>query len=193
LPTSDVVGTGMVTYTPNGKSATNNKGYVLVSNASATKTTTNKTLEGVFTYPCQGVKGTVTALYNETPNPVRGSGRNLRTDPIGQPVYINMPSADKVKVNNVKFHDVQRNIDVPIQLLDFDNDPYKGTNYALPTNEAFILPLTDALKSCESGSNKGGNCGLHGNSKYKVSFDILVDDKTLEQQSFTFTTGKVNY
>lgn len=193
LPTSDVVGTGMVTYTPNGKSATNNKGYVLVSNAAATKTTTNKTLEGIFTYPCQGVKGTVTALYNETPNPVRGSGRNLRTDPIGQPVYINMPSADKVKVNNVKFHDVQRNIDVPIQLLDFDNDPYKGTNYALPTNEAFILPLTDALTSCELGSNKGGNCGLYGNSEYKVSFDILVDDKTLEQQSFTFTTGRVNY
>ena len=193
LPTSGVVGTGVVTYTPSSKNAANNKGYVLVSNAAGTKTTTNKTFEGVFTYPCQDVTGTVTALYNETPNPVRGSGRNLRTDPIGQPVYINMPSADKVKVSNVKFRDVQRNIDVPIQLLDSDNDPYKGTNYALPTNEAFILPLTDALKSCESGSNKGGNCGLYGNSEYKVSFDILVDDKTLEQQSFTFTTGKVNY
>ncbi|MEN8626021.1 CAP domain-containing protein [Psychrobacter proteolyticus] len=193
LPTSGVVGTGVVTYTPSSKNAANNKGYVLVSNAAGTKTTANKTLEGVFTYPCQDVMGTVTALYNETPNPVRGSGRNLRTDPIGQPVYINMPSADKVKVSNVKFRDVQRNIDVPIQLLDSDNDPYKGTNYALPTNEAFILPLTDALKSCESGSNKGGNCGLYGNSEYKVSFDILVDDKVLEQQSFTFTTGKVNY
>ena len=70
LPTSGVVGTGVVTYTPSGKNAANNKGYVLVSNAAGTKTTTNKTLEGVFTYPCQDVTGTVTALYNETPNPV---------------------------------------------------------------------------------------------------------------------------
>jgi len=193
LPSSGVVGTGMVTYTPSGKNATNNKGYVLVSNAAGTNKTTNKQLEGVFTYPCQDVTGTVTALYNETPNPVRGSGRNLRTDPIGQPIYINMPSANTVKVSNVKFRDVQRNIDVPIQLLDSDNDPYIGTSYALPMNEAFILPLTDALKSCESGSNKGGNCGLYSNSEYRVSFNILVDDKTSEQQSFTFTTGKVNY
>ncbi|MDN3452329.1 MULTISPECIES: CAP domain-containing protein [unclassified Psychrobacter] len=193
LPTSSVIGTGMAVYKPKDKTPANNQGYVLVSNASATKTTATKTLAGVLTYPCQDVTGTVTALYNETPSPVKGSGRNLRTDPIGQPVYINMPSADTVKVSNVKFRDVQRNIDVPIQLLDFDNDPYKGTNYALPTNEAFILPLTDALKSCESGAKKGGNCGLYGNSKYKVSFDILIDNETLEKQSFIFTTGKVNY
>lgn len=165
----------------------------MVSHASATQATKDNTVSGIFTYPCQDVTGTVTALYNETPDPVKYTGRNLRVDPIGQPVYISMPSASKIKVSNVKFHDVQRNIDVPIQLLDFDNDPYVNTNYELPANEAFILPITDALKSCEKGTKKGGNCGLYGNGEYKVSFDILVDGANLETKQFTFKIGRVNY
>ena len=123
------------------------------------------------------------------------TGRNLRTDPIGQPVYVSMPSADKIKVSNIKFRDTQRNTDVPIQLIDFDNDPYSNTNYELPENEAFILPLTDALKSCEvkRRADQSQQCGLYGNTKYQVSFDILVDNQASETQSFTFTTGQVNY
>lgn len=195
LPTSSVVGSGMVLYKPDAKNPALNQGYVLVSHASATQATKDTTVSGVFTYPCQGVTDTVTALYSESPNPVKGTGRDLRTDPIGQPVYVSMPSANKIKVSNIKFRDTQRNTNVPIQLIDFDNDPYVNTNYALPANEAFILPLTDALKSCEvnRAANQSQQCGLYGNTKYQVSFDILVDDKNLESKSFTFTTGKVNY
>lgn len=195
LPTSSVVGSGMVLYKPDAKNPALNQGYVLVSHASATQATKDTTVSGVFTYPCQGVTDTVTALYSESPNPVKGTGRDLRTDPIGQPVYVSMPSANKIKVSNIKFRDTQRNTNVPIQLIDFDNDPYVNTNYALPANEAFILPLTDALKSCEvnRAANQSQQCGLYGNTKYQVSFDILIDDKNLESKSFTFTTGKVNY
>lgn len=193
IPASSLIGTGLADYKPNGKNPTNNQGYVLVSHASATQATKDKTVSGIFTYPCQDVTGTVTALYNETPDPVRNTGRDLRVDPIGQPVYISMPSANKIKVSNVKFRDIQRNIEVPIQLLDFDNDPYVNTNYELPENEAFILPLTDALRSCEVGLKKGGNCGLYGNSEYRVSFDILVNDTNLETKQFIFKTGPVNY
>ncbi|MGE6331143.1 CAP domain-containing protein [Psychrobacter pacificensis] len=195
LPTSSAVGSGMVVYKPDAKNPALNQGYVLVSHASATQATKDTTVSGVFTYPCQGVTDTVTALYSESPNPVKGTGRDLRTDPIGQPVYVSMPSANKIKVSNIKFRDTQRNTNVPIQLIDFDNDPYVNTNYALPANEAFILPLTDALKSCEvnRAANQSQQCGLYGNTKYQVSFDILVDDKNLESKSFTFTTGKVNY
>ncbi|MGE6389011.1 CAP domain-containing protein [Psychrobacter pacificensis] len=195
LPTSSAVGSGMVLYKPDAKNPALNQGYVLVSHASATQATKDTTVSGVFTYPCQGVTDTVTALYSESPNPIKGTGRDLRTDPIGQPVYVSMPSANKIKVSNTKFRDTQRNTNVPIQLIDFDNDPYVNTNYALPANEAFILPLTDALKSCEvnRAANQSQQCGLYGNTKYQVSFDILVDDKNLESKSFTFTTGKVNY
>ncbi|MGA4438926.1 CAP domain-containing protein [Psychrobacter pocilloporae] len=195
LPTSSAVGSAMVLYKPDAKNPALNQGYVLVSHASATQATKDTTVSGVFTYPCQGVTDTVTALYSESPNPVKGTGRDLRTDPIGQPVYVSMPSANKIKVSNIKFRDTQRNTNIPIQLIDFDNDPYVNTNYALPANEAFILPLTDALKSCEvnRAANQSQQCGLYGNTKYQVSFDILIDDKNLESKSFTFTTGKVNY
>lgn len=192
LPGSSLTGTGMVTYKPFGKDTANNQGYVLVNHASATQATKDNTVAGVFTYPCQGVSGTVTALYNETPSPVKGTGRDLQTDPIGQPVYVSMPSAQTIDISNVKFHDIQRNMDVPIELLDYRQDPHKNTIYELPANEAFILPITDNLKSCTSTSKKDENCGLHGNSDYRVSFDILVDSKAIERESFTFKTGAVS-
>lgn len=106
LPGSSLTGTGMVTYKPFGKDTANNQGYVLVNHASATQATKDNTVAGVFTYPCQGVSGTVTALYNETPSPVKGTGRDLQTDPIGQPVYVSMPSAQTIDISNVKFHDI---------------------------------------------------------------------------------------
>ncbi|MDN5566261.1 MAG: hypothetical protein L0G25_05610 [Psychrobacter sp.] len=68
-----------------------------------------------------------------------------------------------------------------------------NTVYELPANEAFILPLTDHLKSCEHKSQASTNCGLYGNSDYRVSFDVLIDNKRLVNKSFTFTTGNVNY
>ncbi|WP_227677734.1 CAP domain-containing protein [Psychrobacter sp. H8-1] len=198
LPSSSLTSSAMVAYKPYGKDSTKYQGYIMVNHASAASSTKNDTVEGIFTYPCQGVSDTVTALYNESPDPFRNPNggqptRDLRINPIGQPVYISMPKATNIKVSNIKFRDIQRNIDVPVDLLDYSNDPHKRTAYELPQNQAFILPLTDSLQSCEVGRRKGKNCGLYGNSKYQVSFDVLVDNKTLEKQSFTFTTGEVTY
>lgn len=173
----------------------------MVNHASAASSTKDDTVEGIFTYPCQGVSDTVTALYNESPDPFRNPNggqptRDLRINPIGQPVYINMPSAASIKVSNIQFHDVKLNINVPVKLLDAEDDPYKNNvAYELGANEAFIMPLTDGLTSCEVKryTNQSQQCGLHSNSEYRVSFDVLVDNKTLEKQSFTFTTGEVTY
>ena len=93
----------------------------------------------------------------------------------------------------MSFYDVARNIEVPTQLLDADQDPYKDTIYQLPANEAFILPLTDALKSCEHKLNTNANCGLYSNSQYRVSFEVMIDNKAVINKSFTFTTGEVDY
>jgi hypothetical protein len=126
---------------------------------------------------------------------VKHTGRDLRINPIGQPIYINVPSAETIEVSNVKFYDAQRNIEVPIELLDYRQDPYKNTVYALPANEAFILPMTDDLKSCEIArrQDQSQQCGLYGNTEYRVSYEVLIDNKILQQQSFSFTTGEVNY
>lgn len=192
LPSSVLIGTSIVAYKPYKKDNNQYQSYVLVTHAAATQDTRDQTFEGVFTYPCQGVSDTVTALYNEAPDPFRGA-RNLQTNPIGQPVYINVPTAKTIKLRNISFYDVARNSELPIQLLDTDQDPYKNTDYEIPANEAFILPLTDTLKSCKKGIKKAQNCGLYGNSQYRVSFDVMIDNKALISQSFTFTTGEVSY
>nr|WP_317199349.1 CAP domain-containing protein [uncultured Psychrobacter sp.] len=201
MPGSSLTGSSMVAYEPFNKSGFKHaKGYVLVNHAAVTDSSKNNTVEGIFTYPCNGVTGTVTALYNESPNPFRNPNgglptRDLQKNPIGQPVYINMPSAQSIKVSNIKFRDMKRNVDIPVKLLDSNDDPFKGTNFELPANEAFIMPLTDSLKSCEAKRmpNQSQQCGLYGNNEYRVSFDVLVDGKDMQSKSFTFKTGKVSY
>ena len=197
---SSVVGTEVVSYKPFNKDPEKNQGYVLVTHAAATAASVNDTAQGIFTYPCDGVTGTVTALYNESPNPFRNPNggpptRDLKINPIGQPVYINMPSAQSIEVRNVEFRDLKRKTNVLVKLLDSNDDPFKGTNFELPANEAFIMPLTDSLKSCEAKrtQNQSQQCGLYGNTEYHVSFDVLVDNKDLQSKSFTFKTGAVNY
>lgn len=193
-PAMNKTGAALVAYTPYGKNPDTNKGYIFVNTSASTKSVSNKAPKGIFTYPCAGTSGTVTALYHESPNPVKGTGRNLRVSPIGQPIYVSMPSAQRIKVSNIKIYDAARKITVPTELLDSDNDPYKGTNYKIPTNEAFILPTPDNFKSCKKGSTREGkDCGLHGNTSYQVSFDVLVDNKDSISKSFTFMTGEVNY
>lgn len=193
-PNRSKSGTSLTTYTPYGKSANKDLGYILVDMAASEPNMLPVQLEGITTYPCGGTTGTHTALYTESPDPTLGTGRNLRTDPIGQPVHILVSKAEKIKVSNVRFYDTIRKTAVPVDMIDLDKDPYKGTGYELPKNEAFILPLTDNLKSCEG--KKGGsktNCGLMGNTNYEVSFDVLIDDKTMQSKKFTFKTGNVNY
>ncbi len=190
LPNSGVTGTAVKAYKPFNNDASTYQNYVLVNYAAATRTTKDVTFGGIFTYPCQGVTDTVTALYNETPDPFRGA-RNLETNPIGQPIYINVPTANTIKIRNISFYDVVRGSEVPTQLLDADQDPYKGTSYELPINEAFILPLTDRLQSCKHEPEVGQNCGLYGNSHYRVSFDVMIDNKALIHKSFSFRTGEM--
>ncbi len=191
-PALDVTGSGVTTYTPYNSSAVNYKGYILVNHAAITERTNGMTVGGVFTYPCEGVTNTVTALYNETPDPVIHTGRDLREDPIGQPIYVNIPTANIATISNIKFHDVARGFDVPVQLIDYRADPFENEVYELLDNEAFILPLTDDLRSCSASRQENQNCGLHPFSDYRVSFDVLIDNEILESKSFTFRTGATN-
>ena len=184
-------GSNVSIYTPSGTDPKNTFGYILTSTGASKDNADAIELDGITTYPCAATTDTNTALYDESPNPTKGTGRDLRTDPIGQPIHVKMWSAKTIKVTNIKITDIARKIDVPVEVIDYNNDPYKNTNYQLPDNEAFIMPITDSLNSCEAGTRK--NCGLYGNSKYSVSFDVMVDNKDFQKKSFTFSTGNVNY
>ncbi|WP_339343294.1 CAP domain-containing protein [uncultured Psychrobacter sp.] len=182
-------GSAMVTYVPFGKDASEHIGYKFV-NVSAGSKTDIPEVAGVFTYPCDGVTDTVTGLYNESPSPVAGTGRNLAVDPIGQPIYVFVPSAKEIKVSNVKILDTERNIVVPADILDFSNDPHKGTSAELDKNKAFILPITDDINSCPLDYRK--NCGLAAFSEYQVTFDVMADNKKMYSKDFKFKTGDFN-
>ena len=84
------------------------------------------------------------------PTPLNIQVEIYKLTQLGKPVYISVPSARTINISNVTFYDIRRNINVPIELLDYRQDPYKNTTNALPENEAFILPITDDLKSCEA-------------------------------------------
>ena len=188
-PNNSLIGTSLMTYTPYTGNVNSKKVYSLVSAISGSENSSKNTIDGLFTYPCEGVSGTVTALYNESPSPVAGTGRNLRIDPIGQPIYINMPSHE-IKISNVTISDTQRDKYIPTEIIDHTNDPHKNTENALLKSKAFILPITDDIVSCNSG--KYTNCGLNSNTQYRVSFDVLVDNKRVIKHSFSFRTGDTN-
>ena len=190
-PARKLTGTSLVAYLPHNGNPKMQKGYVLVNTAANGAASSESLIKGVFTYPCDGVVDTATALWNEWPNPVAGTGRDLSQDPIGQPIYIYQPEAQSIKVSNIKIRDTLRNVDVPTELLDFDSDPHKGSAAELPKNKAFILPITDNIQSCKKDFNKT-NCGLVGNTEYQVSFDVLTDGKDLTSKSFKFKTGNTN-
>ena len=193
IPSLSHTGSSALAYSPHGKVADKSKGYIFVNISSPTYHTQNNTVKGIFTYPCDNTIGTHTALYDESPNPVLRTNRDLKTAPIGQPIYINMPSAQHIIVRNIRLYDIQRTAKVKVELLDYRNDPHKGTNHELKENEAFILPITDNHKSCEVGMRKGLNCGLYGHTEYKVHFTVIIDGKKIEKKQFTFKTGNVNY
>ena len=181
-------GTGFATYSPYGFDPKLARGHVLVMNGgiSPSGQVNPKVRKGVLTYPCNNQEGLSQALYNESPNPF-GDTRNLAVNPIGQPVYIIDSDATKIEVSNVVFTDTDRNIDVPVQILDSNNDPHKNTGSAMKPNEAFIMPLTDSFDTCR-GFRKG-NCGLHEFTNHSVSFDLIADGE-FERRTINFKTGK---
>lgn len=191
-PERNTVGTSLAVYNPKNPKSINKKGYVMVSVIGSTSIGADNKISGVYTYPCEGVTGTLTALYNESPSPVAGTGRDLQSDPIGQPVLIYMPKANSIKVSNISIIDQSTKESIQIALLDYDSDPHKGSEYELPRNKAFLLPITDSLKSCPT-NKPWTNCGLNNYTKYKVSFDVLVDGKNIVKKEFVFTTGGTNY
>ena len=190
-PEKTMTGTSLFAYTPYGGSVKNSKAYILVNSSVSPRSVIKSDDRNIFTYPCDGVTDTVTALWQESPSPVQGTGRNLQTDPIGQPIYVHVPAATDIKVSNVKIRDTKRNTNVAVQIVDTENDPHKGSSHQMDRNKAYILPITDGINSCNK-STSNNNCGLNSHTKYQVSFDVMIDNKEMQSKSFTFTTGETN-
>ena len=179
-------GMGFATFRPMGDYPSIPRGYTLTAKGGVGSPTDNnpRASKGIATYPCDGQVGLATGLFNESPNPF-GNTRNLAANPIGQSVYITNNSAVKMTVSNVVFTDTDREINIPVKILDSTNNPHQATGTDMRDNEAFIMPLTDSMKSCK---DKSSNCGLFPSTNHAVSFDV-VSDGTLVRKTIKFKTG----
>ena len=125
----------------------------------------------VLTYPCAGTSGTATSLRSETPNPV--PGRDLSSNPIGQPVLVTIRQGRDLVIRSTSVKEVGTDglVGAAVALLptlSAGNDPA----HILGKHEAIILvdrplrPATSYLVEV-AGTNNG---------------DAF-------ERSFTFTTG----
>lgn len=118
----------------------------------------------ISTYPCQGVTGVRTALFDESPNPI--PSRDLRTNPIGQPILIHATLDQTLSNLSFTIKDPTNQV-LDAQLLTSSNDPHQ----LLLDNEAIIMPLAP----------------LSANTTYRV--DIAGKRQELGKAAVDFTVG----
>lgn len=187
-PAFNQQGTSVLSFVPYGKSHTKSRGFVLVATSGATDIITPP--NALLSYPCQDTVNTARMLDNESPNPMKEIGRDLRIDPVGQPVYITNPAATTIKVSNIIFKELGSGKNIAVYLLDHESDPHQGTPNAIPDNAAFIIPLTDGYFNCDARERSPHtNCGLNPHTKYSVSFEVLTNETALIKKTIEFTTG----
>lgn len=119
----------------------------------------------VLTYPCQGVTGTAYQLQNESPNPV--PGRNLLTNPIGQPILIQVVSGNALSITTVTVTGPSGAIAL-LPTMTGANDP----NGVLSASQAIVMP----------------NVPLQPSTSYSVVITGTNNGATFNK-SFSYTTG----
>jgi uncharacterized protein YkwD len=121
----------------------------------------------VSTYPCQGVTGTPTGLFNESPSPVADS-RNLQTNPVGHPIYVQANLGQTLTVSDFSIKD-PAGVAVTAQLTTQATDRHG----MLKSNQAFILPLAPLAANTSYQVHVEGLRGLSGSSvPYTVDFSF---------------------
>ncbi len=129
----------------------------------------------VLTYPCNGTQGTMTGLFNESPNPL--PNRDLSTQPVGQPIFIESPTGSKLTINNVTVLDAQ-GAAVPTQSFTTATDSALASITAL-NNVGFALPLQPLQPYTRYHVTASVTYGING-----ASVPAIKD--------FYFTTGARN-
>ena len=115
--------------------------------------------DNVVTYPCEGSTGTEYGLFDEEPNPV--PGRNLSTQPLGQPIIVMVRVGQTLVINSASMVRVSDGQSVQLRSPvtgssdpngQLANTPYIG--YVLP--DAALDPNTQYRVSV-TGTNNGAN------------------------------------
>ena len=123
----------------------------------------------VSTYPCEGTTGTDRQLSNETPNPV--PGRDLRTNPLGGTVFVQLRYGNKLAFTSATMTQVSGD----------------GTGTAVTLRD----PVTSANSGNAFKSHQGyivADAPLEPNTQYEVVINGTNNGTPFTRQ-FTFTTG----
>lgn len=141
----------------------------------------------VRTYPCEGTIGTGFELRGESPNPV--PGRDLSTNPIGQPVIVQVREGQHLTITSALMKKKDDGATVALlPVLDKRSD----ANGSLQSHEAVLMPATSLLPDTEyvvtvAGSNQTANGAGPGPS----GANPAINDNAIGafSKSFTFRTG----
>ena len=119
----------------------------------------------VLTYPCAGITGTAYRLVDESPNPV--TPRNLATNPIGQPIFVQVLLGRTLVITSATVTGPSGSVAL-LPVLTAANDP----NGRLTSNMAVIMP----------------DLPLQPNASYSVVINGTNNGATFTR-SFSFSTG----
>jgi uncharacterized protein YkwD len=121
----------------------------------------------VLTYPCQGITNTATKLENESPNPI--ANRDLATNPVGQPVFVQVAMGQTLSITTASIVTTVGSNPVAIaKTLTASNDD----NRIIRPNQAILIP----------------DAPLAANTEYTVTIQG-TNNGAMFLKSFTFTTG----
>jgi hypothetical protein len=139
----------------------------------------------VSSYPCAGVTGTQTGLFNESPNPIPNAAGSSNLS-AGQPVLIHAPLGQTLTVQDFSMTDPNGLTPVEAALLTQDHPQYNpnnlpaNSNAQLASNEAIILPLAPLA------ANTIYHVVVNGTRKVGSANAVVF------KLDFHFTTGAAN-
>ncbi|SFM91736.1 CAP domain-containing protein [Variovorax sp. OV329] len=141
----------------------------------------------VQTYPCEGTTGTAFELRGESPNPV--PGRDLSTNPIGQPIVVQVREGQYLTITSASIK--KKGDATEVTLLPVLN---KGTDTSgsLDIHQAVIMPATSLLPNTDyivtlEGTNQTAKADGAGPSGINPA--INNNGSGAFSKSFAFRTG----
>jgi uncharacterized protein YkwD len=121
----------------------------------------------VLTYPCAATVGTATALFTEVPSPI--PSRNLATQPVGQPIFVQVLKGQVLTLTASSIVKTSDAAVVPLAVtLTSANDP----NAKVLPHQAILIP----------------DQPLTANTSYSVTLQGTNNGQAF-LKNFTFTTG----
>ncbi|MEY4515704.1 MAG: hypothetical protein RL180_50 [Pseudomonadota bacterium] len=138
----------------------------------------------VSSYPCAGVTGTQTGLFNENPNPIPNASGSSSLS-AGQPVLIHAPVGQVLTISDYVMTNAN-DVAVTAALLTHANPQHNPSgfpadaNAQLASNEAVILPLAPLT------ANTTYHVVVNGTRKAGTASPVAF------QLDFRFTTGSGN-